>query len=133
MLPGIYDEPIERAKDLEQLQAMAGTFKTRRRFLTDLTLDPPSKSERVGLAKKDEEQDFVTISTIHSAKGLEWRSVYVLNVTEGGLPSCVDGAWNATGISGVLLFFCSVQVMCTAFAVWRSTATGHDAVRAPDP
>ena len=59
----------------------------RRRFLTDLTLDPPSKSQRVGLARKGEDEDIVTISTIHSGKGLEWRSVYVLNVTEGGLPS----------------------------------------------
>ena len=87
MLPGLYDDPVERGKDLEQLQAIAGTFKTRRRFLTDLTLDPPSKSQRVGLARKGEDEDFVTISTIHSGKGLEWRSVYVLNVTEGGLPS----------------------------------------------
>ena len=87
MLQGLYDDPVERGKDLEQLQAMAGTFKTRRRFLTDLALDPPSKGERAAQVPKGEDEDFVTISTIHSAKGLEWRAVYVLNVTEGGLPS----------------------------------------------
>ena len=67
---------------------MAGTFKSRRKFLTDLTLEPPSKSKRLGIATSaDESDDFVTLSTIHASKGLEWRSVYVLNVTEGALPS----------------------------------------------
>ncbi len=70
------------------MQIIAGTLKSRRRFLTDLTLEPPSKSQRAGSSKKkDDEAEFVTISTVHSAKGLEWPAVYVLSVVEGGLPS----------------------------------------------
>jgi DNA helicase II / ATP-dependent DNA helicase PcrA len=91
MLPRLYiDDPAERAMDLEQLQSMASSFKSRVKFLTDLTLDPPTKNKRVGLARpatEEESDEFVTLSTTHAAKGLQWRSVYVLNVTEGGFPS----------------------------------------------
>lgn len=63
-------------------------FTTRRKFFTDLTLEP-TKSQRVGLARPatEEDSEFVTLSTTHAAKGLHWRSVYVLNVIEGGSPS----------------------------------------------
>jgi ATP-dependent DNA helicase UvrD/PcrA len=74
----------ERAADLEQLQVMGEAFKSRRNLLTDMTLDPPSKSEK-GRAKPG--TDTVTLSTIHSCKGREWRTVFVLHVVDGCLPS----------------------------------------------
>jgi DNA helicase-2/ATP-dependent DNA helicase PcrA len=56
------------------------------RFLTDLTLDPPSAtSDESGAPLLDE--DYLILSTIHSAKGQEWRSVFVLNVVDGCIPS----------------------------------------------
>jgi DNA helicase II / ATP-dependent DNA helicase PcrA len=59
---------------------------SRERFLTELTLDPPSmSSDQSTSASKDE--DYVILSTIHSAKGQEWDIVYVLNVSDGNLPS----------------------------------------------
>ena len=57
-----------------------------RRFLTDLVLDPPSAtSDEAGPPLLDE--DYLILSTIHSAKGQEWKAVYVLNVVDGCIPS----------------------------------------------
>jgi DNA helicase-2/ATP-dependent DNA helicase PcrA len=81
-----YDDALVRAGDLDQLQRIASTYPSRQRFLTDLTLDPPSaSSDESGVPLRDE--DYVTLSTVHSAKGQEWRSVFVLNVVDGCIPS----------------------------------------------
>ena len=72
--------------DLEQLEQLSTQHPTRERFLTELTLDPPAvTSDQSGVASKDE--DYVVLSTIHSAKGQEWDFVYVLNVADGNFPS----------------------------------------------
>src|SRR5208282_133356 len=72
--------------DLEQLEQLSTNQPSRERFLTELTLDPPSvTSDQAGVASKDD--DYVILSTIHSAKGQEWDNVYVLNVSDGNFPS----------------------------------------------
>jgi DNA helicase-2/ATP-dependent DNA helicase PcrA len=81
-----YPDAIVRAGDLDQLQRIAAGYPLRERFLTDLTLDPPSAtSDETGTPLLDE--DYLILSTIHSAKGQEWRSVFVLNVVDGCIPS----------------------------------------------
>jgi DNA helicase-2/ATP-dependent DNA helicase PcrA len=85
-LERIYDAPWTRMGDLEQLETLSTQHAGRERFLTELTLDPPAKSgDQSGGASKDE--DYVILSTIHSAKGQEWDIVYVLNVSDGNFPS----------------------------------------------
>ena len=85
-LERIYDAAFSRIGDLEQLGQLAAQSASRERFLTELTLDPPSvTSDQSGIASKDE--DYVILSTIHSAKGQEWDIVYVLNVADGNFPS----------------------------------------------
>lgn len=75
-----------RVGDLDQLQRIASGYPSRTRFLTDLTLDPPSAtSDEAGAPLRDE--DYLILSTIHSAKGQEWKSVFVLNVVDGCIPS----------------------------------------------
>ncbi len=75
-----------RRGDVEQLEALASQYGSRERFLTELTLDPPQSSgDLSGLPHLDE--DFLILSTVHSAKGQEWDSVYVLNVTDGTFPN----------------------------------------------
>jgi DNA helicase-2/ATP-dependent DNA helicase PcrA len=75
-----------RAADLDQLQRIAAGYGSRAHFLTDLTLDPPSASSgEPGPPRLDE--DYLILSTIHSAKGQEWRAVFVLNVVDGCIPS----------------------------------------------
>jgi DNA helicase-2/ATP-dependent DNA helicase PcrA len=81
-----YDSANVRASDLEQLEVIAGNYPTRQRFIAELTLDPPSASgDESGKAMLDE--DFLILSTIHSAKGQEWDSVYILNAADGCIPS----------------------------------------------
>jgi DNA helicase-2/ATP-dependent DNA helicase PcrA len=85
-LERIYDAAFSRTGDLEQLEKLSAQFPTRERFLTELTLDPPSVTgDQSGGASRDE--DYVVLSTIHSAKGQEWDFVYVLNVADGNFPS----------------------------------------------
>ena len=75
-----------RRVDLIQLEQIAAGYRSREHFLTDLTLDPPdATSDHAGVPLLDE--DYLILSTIHSAKGQEWRSVFVLNVVDGCIPS----------------------------------------------
>jgi DNA helicase-2/ATP-dependent DNA helicase PcrA len=81
-----YEDAVMRRSDLAQLVQIASTYSTRERFLTELTLDPPdATSDRAGTPLLDE--DYLILSTIHSAKGQEWRSVFILNVVDGCIPS----------------------------------------------
>ncbi|TXH37833.1 MAG: ATP-dependent helicase [Rhodospirillaceae bacterium] len=75
-----------RDADLAQLVQIAYGFPSRERFLTEVTLDPPdAASDQSGPPSLDE--DYLILSTIHSAKGQEWRSVFVLNSVDGCIPS----------------------------------------------
>jgi DNA helicase-2/ATP-dependent DNA helicase PcrA len=85
-LERIYDDAQLRAADVAQLGQIAASYRSRERFLTELTLDPPdATSGRSGAVLKDE--DYTILSTIHSAKGQEWRTVRILNVVDGCIPS----------------------------------------------
>jgi DNA helicase-2/ATP-dependent DNA helicase PcrA len=85
-LERVYDSVDTREADLEQLELISGRYPTRERFLTELTLYPPSAtSDRAGDPMLDE--DYLVLSTVHSAKGQEWDAVFVLNVTDGNFPS----------------------------------------------
>jgi DNA helicase-2/ATP-dependent DNA helicase PcrA len=82
----IHDDAPARQGDLAQLRQIACTYPSRERFLTEVTLDPPSAtSDEAGIPERDD--DYVTLSTIHSAKGQEWKAVHVLNVVDGCIPS----------------------------------------------
>ncbi|MEM9713955.1 MAG: ATP-dependent helicase [Actinomycetota bacterium] len=86
VMPRVHDAAPTRIADLHQLAELAGAAPTRARFLADLVLDPPSStSELAGPPHLDD--DWLTISTIHSAKGLEWRAVHLLHAADGCLPS----------------------------------------------
>ncbi len=95
-LERLYESPGVRAADLEMLEQLAGQYAGRERFLTELTLDPPSASgDLAGPPLVDE--DYLVLSTVHSAKGQEWDSVHVLNVTDGNFPN-EFAAGSAAGI-----------------------------------
>ncbi|HWT97905.1 MAG TPA: ATP-dependent helicase [Terriglobales bacterium] len=85
-LERIHEDAAIRAADLDQLQQIAAGYPSRERFLTELTLDPPdATSDESGVPLLDE--DYLILSSIHSAKGQEWKSVFVLNVVDGCIPS----------------------------------------------
>jgi DNA helicase-2/ATP-dependent DNA helicase PcrA len=81
-----YDAPGPRASDLEQLALLARGYESRGRFLAELTLDPPaSTADLAGPPHLDD--DYLILSTIHSAKGLEWDVVHVIHASDGNIPS----------------------------------------------
>ncbi|HEV3394760.1 MAG TPA: ATP-dependent helicase [Xanthobacteraceae bacterium] len=85
-LERIHDDAHLRAADLVQLEQIAAAYPSRERFLTELTLNPPeATSDEAGAPLLDE--DYLVLSTIHSAKGQEWRAVFVLNAVDGCVPS----------------------------------------------
>ena len=85
-LDRIHEDAETRRADLIQLEQIASGYPSRERFLTELTLDPPdATSDQAGVPLLDE--DYLILSTIHSAKGQEWKSVFVLNVVDGCMPS----------------------------------------------
>jgi DNA helicase II / ATP-dependent DNA helicase PcrA len=85
-LERLYDAARARASDLDQLEQIAAQYASRESFLSELTLDPPEASgDEAGPPLLDE--DYLILSTIHSAKGQEWDAVYILNVADGSIPS----------------------------------------------
>jgi DNA helicase II / ATP-dependent DNA helicase PcrA len=85
-LERLYDDARARLGDLEQLEQLSAAAPSRERFLSDLALDPPEGTgAEAGAPHLDE--DYLILSTIHSAKGQEWDSVFVLNVADGCIPS----------------------------------------------
>jgi len=86
VLQRLHDDAPARLADLAQLRQLAAGFDARERFLTELTLDPPAaSSDEAGPPHLDE--DYLILSTIHSAKGQEWSAVQILNVVDGCIPS----------------------------------------------
>src|SRR5579872_5099091 len=81
-----FDDFAARIADLDALERIGATYPSRERFLAEVTLDPPdATSDEPGPPHRDE--DYLILSTIHSAKGQEWRSVFVLNAVDGCIPS----------------------------------------------
>jgi DNA helicase II / ATP-dependent DNA helicase PcrA len=81
-----YEAAEVRAGDLVQLERIAGTFASRERFLSELALDPPAATGDLSGAPHLDE-DYLVLSTVHSAKGQEWDAVFLLNVADGHFPS----------------------------------------------
>ncbi|MEZ2132219.1 MULTISPECIES: ATP-dependent helicase [unclassified Sinorhizobium] len=85
-LERLHEDASTRQADLIQLEQIAGGYASRERFLTELTLDPPdATSDQAGMPLMEE--DYLILSTIHSAKGQEWTKVFMLNVVDGCIPS----------------------------------------------
>ncbi|RVD28236.1 ATP-dependent helicase [Mesorhizobium sp. M4B.F.Ca.ET.017.02.2.1] len=84
-LERMHEDTTMRRADLLQLEQIASGYPSRERFLTELTLDPPdATSDEAGPPHRDE--DYLILSTIHSAKGQEWKNVFVLNTVDGCIP-----------------------------------------------
>ena len=80
-----YDDAAVRARDLEALSVIAERYEEIEQFLSDLAIDPPDFSR--GRPDDDDEDEFLTVSTVHSAKGLEWHTVFVLQMNAGRFPT----------------------------------------------
>jgi DNA helicase-2/ATP-dependent DNA helicase PcrA len=86
LLENNYEDPVPRKNDIEHLGELAVRYPSRRQFLAELVLEPPmSTGDFAGSPFLDE--DWLVLSTIHSAKGLEWDAVYLIAAADGCLPS----------------------------------------------
>ncbi len=85
-----YDDHKKREKDIESFHQMGERYEDIETFLADMAIDPPetATTEKDSKLKEDE---FLNLSTIHSAKGLEWHSVFIIHMTEGFFPSAMSG------------------------------------------
>ncbi|MGF1277859.1 ATP-dependent helicase [Acetobacter pasteurianus] len=85
-LERLHEDASTRLADLVQLEQIASGYPSREKFLTELTLDPPdATSDQAGVPLLDE--DYLILSTIHSAKGQEWKNVFIMNAVDGCIPS----------------------------------------------
>ena len=85
-LERLHDDAGPRIADVAHLVQLAAGYPSRERFLTELTLDPPAATSDAS-AEPHRDEDYLILSTIHSAKGQEWSAVTVLNVVDGCIPS----------------------------------------------
>lgn len=81
-----YDDFNKRVNDLNSLCRIASRYKSVEQFLTDIALEPPDRNI-IEAGTKDNDDSRLTLSTIHSAKGLEWHTVFIIYVAEGHMPS----------------------------------------------
>lgn len=84
LLKNKYDDAQRRSRDLEHLQTIAKRYKTTAKLLDDVALDPAEAVQGNAARNRD---GFVTLSTVHSAKGLEWDHLFVIWMTDGWFPA----------------------------------------------
>jgi DNA helicase-2/ATP-dependent DNA helicase PcrA len=87
ILKARFDDYPKRLKDLDQLHLLAGRSSSLEAFLSELALEPPRDAAEEGLTSDPDTETRLVLSTVHSAKGLEWHSVFVLWTMEGRFPS----------------------------------------------
>jgi len=82
-----YDNYPKRTKDIEHLVAIAERYRTVERMLTDIALEPPNSSVAKVLPELKDDEGLLTLSTVHSAKGLEWHTVFIIWALDSRFPS----------------------------------------------
>ncbi|MDY6789776.1 MAG: ATP-dependent helicase [Thermodesulfobacteriota bacterium] len=82
-----YDNHPKRARDLEQLLAIMQRYNSLEQFLTDMALEPPNTSMDNTFTETSTDNNRLVLSTIHSAKGLEWHTVFIIWTLDGRFPS----------------------------------------------
>ena len=82
-----YDDHPKRTRDLEHLVTIMERYNNLEQFLTDMALEPPNTSLNDSFFTEDQDEDRLILSTIHSAKGLEWHTVFIIWALEGRFPS----------------------------------------------
>jgi DNA helicase-2/ATP-dependent DNA helicase PcrA len=87
ILEGNYDDHPKRARDLDHLVGIMERYESLEHFLTDMALEPPNASVDDSMASEIVDEDRLVLSTVHSAKGLEWDTVFVIWALDGRFPS----------------------------------------------
>lgn len=82
-----FDDHPKRVRDLEQLLAIMETYDSLETFIEEMTLEPPTTTVSGAFKPADDQEDRLVLSTVHSAKGLEWHTVFILWTLDGRFPS----------------------------------------------
>jgi DNA helicase-2/ATP-dependent DNA helicase PcrA len=82
-----YDDHPRRLRDLQQMLSIMERYDNLQDFLADMVLEPPTSSIEGSLAASSQEVQHLVLSTVHSAKGLEWHSVFLIWALDGRFPS----------------------------------------------
>jgi len=90
-----YADGAVRVQDLDAICGMAGEARDLRAFVAELILDPPSSSSDLAVPPHLDD-DWLVLSTVHSAKGLEWQSVHVIAAYDGNFPACMSAGAKKT-------------------------------------
>ena len=128
-LERIHEDAETRCADLLQPEQIASGYPSRERFLTELTLDPPdATSDQAGVPHLDE--DYLILSTIHCAKGQEWKSVYLLNVVDGCIPSDL-GAGTSAEIEEERRLLYVAMTRERTISIWSSRSASSSTASTP--
>lgn len=87
LLKNKFDDSVRRGRDLQHLHLIAKRYKSAAKLLEDIALDPSDTTDNNGTETRRRTSGFVTLSTVHSAKGLEWDRLFVIWMTDGWFPS----------------------------------------------
>jgi DNA helicase II / ATP-dependent DNA helicase PcrA len=86
LLQARYDNAEARLRDLEEIERISGRFEDRQSMIAEMALDPPAWAQDLAGPPLIDE-DYLVLSTMHSAKGLEWDAVYIIHAADGNIPS----------------------------------------------
>ncbi|MCB9209936.1 MAG: ATP-dependent helicase [Ignavibacteriales bacterium] len=84
-----YDDFNKRKKDLDIFINITENYTNLTTLLADMALEPPTES-MADISEEEKDNEYLTLSTIHSAKGLEWHSVFIIHAVEGFFPSSMS-------------------------------------------
>lgn len=82
----VFENAAERLEDLEALTEFARGYDALEQFLADATLSEGFRGERGAVTEPEMEKEYLVLSTIHQAKGLEWKNVFVIGLIDGQFP-----------------------------------------------
>jgi len=120
-LERLHADARQRAQELRQLAATAGRQRDRLAFVTELVLEPPSgHGAESGPPLLDD--DWLTLSTLHSAKGQEWSAVHILRVVDGAIPSDLATGDAAQTDEERRLLYVGMSRACDSLALWAPQA-----------
>ncbi len=112
------DDFPRRERDLEHFQAITSRFRSLETMLAEMALEPPGDSLDGVLASAPDDEGYVTLSTIHSAKGLEWRAVFLIWAAEGRFPAALNTSPDEIEEERRLMYVASTRARDELYAVY---------------
>ena len=123
-----HDDYPRRKRDLDQLKDILSGYRDLSSFVDDTALDPPDIAP---VDNSAEDEDRLILSTVHSAKGLEWDTVFIINLAEGKFPSAHARYDDELEEERRLLYVAATRARKNLYFVYPRETTGADRRRAP--